>query len=165
MQEHSEGERLKNAIRGKVGNVSTIEQAAEKLGVSRQRLAYHLQKAKLDQEIKDGARDKLGIHIFEDQPELELNEPGTDYIKESNIETKLSFDLLIYFMGQILKLPLPELLTALKSEPDPDRRKVIMEVINTKEKMQLMEERLKDKELLIASKDALIEQLKKNLKK
>ena len=91
-----QGEMLKNAIRGKG---MTIEEAAEKMGMSRQRFGYYLQKAKLPDELMVSVVDLLGIDIDINQ----VSEPGTDY-KRKVIPTKPNLDDLIYFMGEILKL-------------------------------------------------------------
>lgn len=155
----SEGEQLKYAIRGKG---MTIEDAALKQGMSRQQFGYHLQKARLGTEIKQKAKIILGIDI-EDSVEI-AHETAIAYVANDSKEN-YSQDQLIYYMGEILKLTIEELQVSFLKEPNRDKRRVIKEVIQTKEKMALLEERLKDKDQIIRSKDELIEQLKHNLKR
>jgi hypothetical protein len=154
----SEGEQLKYAIRGKG---MTIEDAALKLGMSRQQFGYHLQKARLGRDIKQKAKDILGIDI--DDPVEAANDPGIEYSVPDS-KQNYSQDQLIIYMGEILKLSIEELQESFINEVNRDKRRVIKEVIQTKEKLALLEERLKDKDQIIRSKDELIEQLKQNIK-
>lgn len=125
-----EGLQLRNFIRGKGYR---IEDAAGKMGMTRQNLSKYFYRDKLPPDILQLAEVKLHFALQNESSKRTT----TDTKHIINIATISEKD--IFDMGTLLKISTEELEAMLRNEADLQRRNLIAEVMNVKMKLEYLQ--------------------------
>lgn len=153
----TQGEQLRRAIKGEG---MTYVAAAIAMGMSRESLYYHLNKAELTPEFKRLVKDKLNIDL-KPQPGkvLELNTHKGVTTNEDKIVYSPAIENMVLDMAILLRLSMERLLKMQADETDIEKLKLLHEVITTK---QLLESLQNENKILREYNELLRDESKKN---